>query len=397
MRAVRAAQAFDGSAFVGPTTVLVEGESIVGVERGHPDLPDGVEVSAYDGTLLPGLFDCHVHLVSDSSLGSLEAAGTSSDEELDATIVSSLRAEAAGGVTTVQDLGDRRYRTLRVRSVPGLPRVLASGPPITVPGGHCHYLGGEAEGVDGVRRAVDEHVAQGVDVLKVMASGGMLTVGTDTMAAQFTPAELRAVVEAGHAAGLRVLAHAHALAGVWQALECGVDGIEHFSCLTDQGPVTPDALLEAVAAAGVVVDPTLGVDPAGIPSPDLLPPGFRATMERMGLDHTTYIATRLAQVGRVRRHGITVVTGTDAGAGPPKPHGHAWRAVLALVEAGYPIDEALATATSGAADVHGLADVTGRLRSGLAADLLVVDGDLTTDPQALGHPVVVLVRGAQAS
>jgi imidazolonepropionase-like amidohydrolase len=283
MRALRAAQLYDGTAFVGAATVVVDGGSIIGVEPGHPDLPAGVEVTAYDGTLLPGLFDCHVHLVSDASLGSLERAGESSDDELDAMIASSLRDQVAGGVTTVQDLGDCRYRTARARSLPGLPRVLAAGPPITVPGGHCHYLGGAAEGVAGVRAAVEEHVAHGVDVLKVMASGGMLTAGTDTMAAQFTPEELRAVVDAGHAAGLRVLAHAHALTGVWQALECGVDGIEHFSCLTDQGPVTPDALLDAVSAAGLVGDPTLGVDPAGIPSPDRLPPGFRATMERMGL------------------------------------------------------------------------------------------------------------------
>jgi imidazolonepropionase-like amidohydrolase len=396
MRALRATQVYDGTAFLGAGTVLVDGESIAGLERGHPDLPDNIEVTTHDGTVLPGLIDSHVHLVSDSSLGSLERAGTTSDADLDAMIRSSLHAQVAGGVTTVLDLGDRGYRALEARSLPGLPRVLASGPPITVPSGHCHYLGGAAEGVEGVRRAVDEHVAHGVDVLKVMGSGGMLTQGTDAMAAQFTPEELRAVVDAGHAAGLRVLAHAHALAGVWQALECGVDGIEHFSCLTEQGSVTSDELLTAVAEAGVVVDPTLGVDPTRIPSPEDLPPGFRATMERMGLDHTTFIAARIAQMTRVRQHGITVVTGTDAGAGPPKPHGHAWRAVVALVDAGYPIEEALATATSGAADVHGLAAVTGRLRPGLAADLLVVDGDLATDPECLGRPLAVVVRGAQA-
>ena len=94
VQAIRAAEAFDGSAFLGPTTVLVEGESIVGVERGHPDVPDGVEVATYDGTLLPGLIDCHVHLVSNGDIGSLEAAGSASDEVLDATIRASLAAEA---------------------------------------------------------------------------------------------------------------------------------------------------------------------------------------------------------------------------------------------------------------------------------------------------------------
>ena len=84
MQAFRAAEAFDGSAFLGPTTVLVDGESIVGVESGHPDLPDGVEVATYDGTLLPGLIDCHVHLVANGVVGSLEEAGLASDEVLDA-------------------------------------------------------------------------------------------------------------------------------------------------------------------------------------------------------------------------------------------------------------------------------------------------------------------------
>ena len=95
MQAIRAAEAFDGSAFLGPTTVLVEGESIVGVERGHPDLPDGAEVATYDGTVLPGLIDCHVHLVSNGDIGSLEAAGSASDEVLDAAIRASLAAELA--------------------------------------------------------------------------------------------------------------------------------------------------------------------------------------------------------------------------------------------------------------------------------------------------------------
>src|SRR4051812_27688867 len=172
MQALRAAQGFDGSAFVGPGTVLVEGDSMVGVEPGHRDLPDGTEVTSYDGTLLPGLFDCHVHLVATSTVGSLEEAGSATEDELDARILDSLAAEAAAGVTTVRDLGDRGYRTLEVRTVDGLPRVVAAGPPVTEPGGHCHYLGGEASGVDGVRRAVEEHVERGVDVIKVMASGG---------------------------------------------------------------------------------------------------------------------------------------------------------------------------------------------------------------------------------
>jgi imidazolonepropionase-like amidohydrolase len=397
VQAFRAAEAFDGSAFLGPTTVLVEGESIVGVERGHPDLADAVEVATYDGTLLPGLIDCHVHLVSNGDIGSLEAAGSATDEVLDASIRASLAAEAAGGVTTVQDLGDLGYRTLEHRAGPGLPRVVAAGPPLTIPDGHCHYLGGAASGVEGVRRAVEQHAERGVDVIKIMASGGMVTPGTDVYAPQFTVAELAACVSAGHAAGLRVLAHAHALSGVQQAIRAGVDGIEHFTCLTETGIVTPDEMLVDVVSAGITVDQTLGIDPSQAPPPDKMAPGIRAVLERLGLDLETFRTTRIGQARKLREHGVHVVTGTDAGAAPTKRHGAAWRAVLELVAAGYPVADALASATSGAADDLGLADVTGWLRAGLAADLLVVDGDLATEPEALGRPVAVLVRGAQAS
>jgi imidazolonepropionase-like amidohydrolase len=397
MHAIRAAQVYDGTSFLGPATVLVEGETIVGVEPGHPDLPDGTAVASYDGTLLPGLIDCHVHLVASSAIGSLERAGAMTDDELDAVIRDSLSAEAAGGVTTVQDLGDRSYRTLAARALPGLPRVVAAGPPITIPSGHCHYLGGAASGVDGVRRAVAEHAEHDVDVIKVMASGGMLTEGTDAFGVQFSAEELRALVEAAHGSGLRVLAHAHSLPGIQHAIAAGVDGIEHFTGLTGEGLTLPDDILEQTAAAGIQVCPTVGFNPERIPSPEQMPPGLRAAIERVGLDFPTFRATRLGHLTRARAHGLRLVSGTDAGISPAKAHGGLVWALLDLVAAGYPVAEALATATSGAADSCGLGDVTGALRPGLAADLLAVDGDLATDAEGLFRPVAVLVRGAQIS
>jgi imidazolonepropionase-like amidohydrolase len=393
MQAFRAAQVFDGAAFLGPATVLVEGDRIVRLEPGHPDLPEGTRVTKYAGTLLPGLFDCHVHLVADSTIGGLERAGSMGDDELDAVIRDSLAAEVAGGVTTVRDLGDRHYRTLEARALPGLPRVVAAGPPLTVVGGHCHYLGGEVTGVDGAGRAVEEHAARGVDVIKVMASGGLLTPGTDSFGTQFEAEVLREVVEAAHAAGLQVLAHAHSLAGLRHALAGGVDGIEHFTGLTADGLRLPDDLLADVAAAGVQVCPTMGADPALMPPPEKMPPGLRAAFERLGVDYPSFLASRVTAAGRMRDHGITVVTGTDAGISPAKGHGLVRFAIYHLVAGGYPVAEALATATSGAAESCGLAGVTGSLRLGLAADLLVVDGDLALDVEALGRIEAVLVRG----
>jgi imidazolonepropionase-like amidohydrolase len=397
MHAWQAAQVYDGTRFRGPGTVLVEGESIVGVEAGHPDLPAGTPVTTYDGTLLPGLFDCHVHLVATSQIGGLEQAGDVTDDALDERIRDSLVAELAGGVTTVRDLGDRHFRTLSARLLPGLPRVVAAGPPITEPGGHCHYLGGEAVGVAGVRRAVAEHVERGVDVIKVMASGGLLTPGTDAFGVQFSPDELRAAVEAAHEAGLQVLAHAHSLAGVRHAMAAGVDGIEHLTGLTEEGLSVPDEVLAELAENDIQVCPTVGADATRYPPAELMPPGLRAAFERIGLDFEILTAGRIEQLSRARAHGVRVVSGTDAGISPAKAHGGLGHAVLDLVAAGYPVAEALVTATSGAARSCGLGSVTGSLQPALAADLLVVDGDLAVAPESLLRPVTVMARGVQAS
>lgn len=396
MFAVRAPHAFDGSRFLeGGATVLVEDGRIVGVEAADFPVPDGCEVSSYDGTLMPGLVDAHVHLVSDAGLGSLERVGGLGQDEIDAEINRSLAAQATKGVTTVRDLGDRDYSTLaaRDRRTPGEPRILASGPPITTPGGHCHFLGSPAAGADELRRAVAVHHERGVDVIKVMASGGFLTPGTDMLGAQYEAGDIQVVVEAAHDVGLRVLAHAHSVRGIEAALAGGVDGIEHFTGICEDGSVLSDDLLDRVAAAGVQVDPTMGSDLSLVGLLPPPPPQVAEIMQRLNLDPLTFFKQRFAQVGRMRERGVRVVPGVDSGAMPLKAHGNAWIAVTDLVRGGYPVDEALAAGTSGAAAACGVGEVTGRLAAGYDADLLVADGDLAADPAGLGRPQAVVVRG----
>jgi imidazolonepropionase-like amidohydrolase len=392
----KAPHAFDGSRFVpGGATVLVEDERIVGVEPGDFAVPEGCEVTSYDGTILPGLVDAHVHLVSDGSPGSLERVGTMADEDVDVEITRSLAAQAARGVTTVRDLGDRDYRSIafRDRRSAGQPRVLAAGPPITVPGGHCHFLGCTAATPEELRQAVDDHHERGVDVIKVMASGGFLTPGTDMFGAQYEAEVLRTVVEAAHERGLQVLAHAHSVTGIEAAVAAGVDGIEHFTGFCEQGSVLTDDLLDRVAAAGIAVDPTMGNDFSLVDRLPPPPPQVAQIMDKLELDIMAFFAQRYTDAGRMREHGVRVVPGVDAGAMPLKAHGNAWLAVTDLVKAGYPVEEALAAGTSGAADACGVGDVTGRLEPGYDADVLVVDGDLAADPEALGRTRAVLVRG----
>lgn len=399
--AVRADHAFDGERFLpGGATVLVEGDRIVGVEPRAYDVPAGVAVTDAAGTLLPGLVDCHVHLVAAGAFpgtpGSLEWAGTAPHDAVDDVVSASLRAQVAAGVTTVRDLGDVGFRVLahRGREAEGLPRVVAAGPPVTIPLGHCHYLGGEVDADDPptLHRAIEERVDRGVDLVKVMASGGFLTPGSDQLGAQFDVGPLRTMVDAAHAAGLRVVSHTHSIVGAEVALEAGVDGLEHFTCLAAGGAGASPELLDRVAAAGVTVDPTLGNDPSRFPPVSAMPPHILEMLERLGItDRDEHFARMARNAGLLREHGIRVVSGLDAGAMPAKPHGHLWRSVDQLVAGGWPVDEALATATSAAADDCGVE--AGRLAPGRLADLLVVVGDVASDVTALSRPSAVWVGG----
>jgi imidazolonepropionase-like amidohydrolase len=403
--AVRAGRAFDGVRFLpAGATVVIKGERIVGVEPADFALPDGVPVAAVSGTLLPGLVDCHVHLVASGAFpgapGSLEWAGGADVSAVDEVITESLRAQVAAGVTTVRDLGDVGFRVLdhRDRHREGLPRVVAAGPPVTTPAGHCHFLGGDVDpDVPGaLERAATERAERGVDLVKVMASGGFLTPGSDQLGAQFDRASLRRLVDASHAVGLRIVAHTHSITGAEVALDAGVDGLEHFTCLADGGAAASPELLDRVAAAGVTVDPTLGRDASRFPPVSQMPPHVLEMLARIGItDRDAHFEQMARNSLRLREHGIRVVSGLDAGAMPAKLHGHLWRSVAELVHGGWPVDDALATATSVAADECGVD--AGRLAAGRLADLLVVDGDLSSDVEALARPVAVWLGGVRVA
>jgi imidazolonepropionase-like amidohydrolase len=381
----RADVAFDGERRLPHgALVLVDDARIVAVEPASAAAPDGCEITHLPGTtMLPGLIDSHVHLCADSSPRALEQVPELSAAELARVIDTAEQEQLAAGVTAVRDLGDHEWAVAERGTGTG-PTVVAAGPPLTSPGGHCGSMGGEVTGVEPLRRAVRERAERGAGVVKVMASGGVMTPGTDLLACQFTLEELRAVVDEAHGLGLPVTAHAHGLPAVERALDAGVDGIEHCSCMTGQGPRLPEELGERLAAAGTFVCPTLGRIPGIEP-----PPHIQARLAEIGAN----IEDHVEHVAELRRAGILLLAGTDAGIGPGKPHGVLPFAVAELVECGVPVPEALAAATAVAARACGLQDRTGRLRAGLDADLLLVDGDPTVDVTALQRPRVVVSRG----
>ncbi|MGW0215161.1 amidohydrolase family protein [Micromonospora chokoriensis] len=387
--AVRAGRMFDGERLVdGGVLVLLDVGRIVDVRRGRAEAPEGWPVrEAPDGTLLPGLVDAHVHLCADAGPDALGRLADRAETDLDAVVEASLRAHLRAGITTVRDLGDRRDAVLRWRGRgvrDDLPTVVAAGAPVTSIGGHCWALGGEASGVDGVREAVRLRAAAGADLVKIMASGGVFTPGTDTTRPQFTDPELAAAVNQAHDLGLPATAHAHALSAVEQALRVGVDGIEHCTCVTATGARVPEELAERLAASGIAVCATLGTDPAVVTPPEVVEMAARAGLSEAALR---------AGTATLHRAGVRLVAGSDAGLGPAKPHGILRETLVEYVACGIPATAALTAATSVGAEVCGLGGRKGRVRPGFEADLLIVDGDPTRDITVLRRPLAVYRAG----
>jgi imidazolonepropionase-like amidohydrolase len=382
MHVIRAQQVFDGGRFLGAGDVVLDGRSIVSVNAPTEYAGDVVVEDLGDVTVLPGLVDAHQHVTWDCSF---DAVGWHEQHD-DAALLERARANArqalAAGVTTVRDLGGRGRAPFDLRedcsrNPTAGPTLLVAGPALTTPGGHCWFLGGQCQGSDDLVAAVARLDEAGVDVIKVMATGGNLTPGSDPHESQFGPDELRAVVEAAHAAGLPVAAHAHGTQGVSDALDARVDTIEHCSFMTADGVAEDPTLVGRLASSGITVSITGG----SIPGP--LPPAIAVRMPALN-----------AHGRRLLEAGVRCIIATDAGIGPAKPHDVLARTVEHAVEdLGATVEGALAMCTAGAADAIGLGDRAGRLRPGVPADLLVVSGRVDRDPSAMRNPVRVLRGG----
>lgn len=382
----RAGRLFDGTGAppIDNPVVVIDDQKILSVGAGA--VPDSAAVVDLPGaTLLPGLIDTHVHLAFDASPGPVAALADRDAAQTFAAMCAAARRAARAGVTTVRDLGDVDYLALGVRAAARtdrtLPEVLAAGVPVTTPGGHCHFLGGAASGVHGVRAAVRDRHERGVDVIKVMASGGNLTPGSRPEAPQYSIEELHALVDEAHRLGLPVAAHAHGAAAIIDAVASGVDTLEHASFMTaDSVDDIPHGLLDEIIRRGVTLSLTLGLRPI---EGFAMPPAMASRRPKL-----------TANAAAMHAAGARIVVGTDAGIAPIKPHDVLPTALAHLAQLGMTPGEALHAITGRAAEAIGLGDRKGKILPGYDADILAVNGDPLHDPAAIHRIAAVYLRGA---
>ena len=365
--------------------VVLEGRRIAAVlPDGQPG--EGTVIDVGGLTLLPGLFNCHTHLCLS---GAADPARVLAQESYPLTVIqATLRARQTveAGVTTIRDLGGREYADIAVRDavraglVPG-PRIVAAGRGVCMTGGHgWQMLARQADGADEVRKAVREQLRAGADVIKLLATGGVMTPGVDPSAPQLTVDELRAGIEEAHKARRKAAAHAQAEDGIAFCLEAGIDTIEHGIFLTE-------ALAARMAAQGTALVPTL-VAPHAI-----VEGGTAAGIPAFAVTKSASVRDRHLESFRLAlRAGVTIAAGTDAGT-PLNAHGTIVPELMLMAGAGMAPLDVIRAATSVAAAVTGLAGETGRVAPGLAADLLVVEGNPAESLKALDAVRLVIADG----
>lgn len=404
--ALRVAVVFDGTGAPPQrnATVFVERGRVRAVE---PTAEVGTLVDGWRAldfprhTLLPGLIDCHTHLMLVGDGRPIEAIIGETDDLLLLRSASNATRTLAAGITTVRDLGTRNQVAFSLRAAveQGLlpaPRLLLSGRPITMTGGHCHFFGGECDGPNGVRVAARQRLKEGADVLKIMATGG-LTRGTGHHAPGLTTEEMVAAVEEAHRAGKRTTAHASSIAGMRNALAAGIDCIEHAVFLDATGALTYDErLADDIARAGVYVSPTLQEAYRGLAplesAPEVLAPEQRAELEALRARKLG----NLENAARLRAAGVRLIVGSDAGS-RVTPHGDLAFGVELMTRIGMSVAEAIAAATGVAAEAAGIGGLVGTVAPGKVADLLVVDGDASVDVRALARVRAVFQAGRLAA
>lgn len=383
---------------LGPSTVVVTDDRITSIAPGRGEAPAGAAIVDLGGkTLLPGLIDLHVHLTGDPG-GDYRSEAVDPDEWGVVVGAKNARLTLRAGFTTVREAGSAQYTAFALRrgTAEGMiegPRIVAAGPPLSIIGGHGDVTGfredvhavldqgytctGAVECAEKVRKAS----RAGADVIKITATGGVLSQQGRGLEGHFSNAELVSIADTAHSLGLRVMAHAHGARGIESAAAAGIDSIEH-------GTFADDAALKVMKAKGSYLVPTLMA--------------FEGIKERLGKGiYTPTVEAKVRMtmndvgkaVGRAKALGVPIAFGTDAGV---FEHGRNAGEFALLVKYGLTPREALASATTVAAKLLSMEDQIGRIAPGLSADMIAVAGDPLSDVAVLEKVDWVMVRGRAA-
>ncbi|MDA8739342.1 amidohydrolase family protein [Luminiphilus sp.] len=360
------------------------------------DLPAGVDVVDLQGhTLLPGLIDMHVHLTSGGGYHGYESLRLTDERR---AILGVVHAETTlmAGFTTVRNVGAGSFGDVALRDaindgdIPG-PRMLVSGPPIGITGGHCsdnnllpaeYGMTGEgvADGPWAARTAVRRNIKYGADLIKTCSTGGVMSKGTKVGAPQYTVEELTALVDEAHSRGLKVASHAHGAEGIINALIAGADTIEHASFIDDEGIALSIERGAALSMDIYVTEYILGEGAsAGI---------LEESLEK---ERKTG-ATQRSNFTKAVNAGATIVFGSDAGV---YPHGQNAKQFSRMTRFGMTPLQAIQSATITAAEVLGLEYDVGKITAGYAADFVAVKGNPIENIELLEEPAAVIKGGVR--
>lgn len=384
------------------STLIITDGRITRIEDGATAPAGATVVDMRDKTVMPGLIDVHVHLTSDANLPWYETLRPKYSESYAAvTGVKNALITARAGFTTVRDVGSSGTSAIAVRdairdgSVPG-PRIEVSGQPLSMIGGHADPAVGLSPdlrdalsttpgmftvctGTEECSKAVRRLAAEGVDLIKFMATGGVLDPGDIGLEQHFSDAEMRAIIDTAHALHLKVAAHAHGAKGIDAAVRAGVDSIEHGTFIDAEGVADMKAHGTYYVATLLAFRGAVGMIGKGLLQPSSEKKA-RQAFEAWGVG-----------LNRAYKGGVKIALGTDAGV---FPHGqNAQEIGLMVSKAGMSPRDALIAATKGGADLMGLSAETGTLAPGKSADLIAVDGDPLVDPDAVTHVAYVMVMG----
>jgi len=397
---LKAAHLFDGKSgqLQSPGVVVVRGQRIVGVGAGVQTPADARVIDLGDATLLPGFIDAHTHMASDHNddwEDGFYANALRSVPEQSFHAARNARALLMAGVTSAREVGAPDFVDVALRNAirDGLaegPRLLVAGHAIGSTGGHCDGppvpparmppagpLEGVCNGPDECRLAVRQQMKFGADVIKICASGGVLSESDPVDVPQLTPEELRAIISEAHTWRRKVAAHCHGDLAAKQAVEAGVDSIEHGSFLQP-------ATLQLMKQKGVYLVPTRMTQVWVVEKAETYPPMIRDKARAAGAAHSEMMRNAI-------KTGVLIAYGTDSGV---YPHGLNAREFGDLVDVGMAPAAALMTSSQGSAHLLGIDSETGTLESGKLADVVAVPGDVLKNVRATEKPLLVMKQGA---